>query len=59
MTWAIYRLDERSYKIVELSINDNTKSPQKEPCVSFWACQKTAVEFNDSTHTIYWPAKVA
>ena len=27
--------------------------------LSFWACEKKIVEFTDSTHRMYWPAKIA
>ena len=35
------------------------KALKYTPCLSFWACQKTIVEFTDSTHIIYWPAIIA
>ena len=41
----------------ELSINDNTKSSQIKPFLSFWARQKKIVMFTGLTHTFYWLAK--
>ena len=33
------------------------KANKYTPSHSFWACQNKIVEFTDSTHIIYWPAK--
>ena len=35
------------------------KAIKYTPSNSFWACQNEIVEFTDSTHIIYWPAKTA
>ena len=43
----------------ELSINNNTKSPQIYRGFSFGACQKKTVEFTDADNTIYWPTNIA
>ena len=60
VTWGINRPDEKklkkTWKIgVERFINDNKYTPS----LSFWACQNKIVEFTESTHIIYWPAKIA
>ena len=36
---------------IELSINEETKTPEYEQCLSFWICQKQIVEFIDLAHT--------
>ena len=61
--WAIYRPDKKAKKVLEstnkFSIEDNIKALKYKSCLSFHACQKKIVEFNDSTHTIYWPTNIA
>ena len=44
---------------IELSINDNTKSPQIYILPQFLSMSEKFVEFTDSTHLIYWPTKIA
>ena len=44
---------------IELSINDNTNIPQIQTLPQFLSMSEKIVEFIDSTHIIYWPAKMA
>ena len=62
MTWIIYRPDEKKlrkyWKVgIELSIHDNAIN--YTPTLSFRECQKNIMEFTESTHIIYRPAKIA
>ena len=43
----------------ELSIYDNTKIPQIYTLPQFLSMSEKIVESTDSTHIIYWPAKMA
>ena len=64
MTWVIYKPDEKRLKgywkvRIELSINNNSKSPQIYTLPQFLGMWQNNAEFTDSTHTIYWPTDIA
>ena len=45
---------------IELSINDNPKSPQIHTLPQFVSMPgKNYMDFTDLIHIIYWPAKIA
>ena len=64
VTWATDRPNEEKLKKywkvgIELSINGNAESPQMHSLPQFLSMSEKIVEFTDSTHIIYWPAKMA